>query len=213
MDSTATEIICILDCSGSMVTMGPEAKNGFNKFLAKQKELPGKAVFTLVMFDHEYELKVCRRDIKEVKPLGTYPLGGSTALLDAVGKTMVDAERRLKEIPEDLRPAKTLVMILTDGQENASQEFTKKSVKQIIENRQNELAWEFVFLGANQDSFSEAGGVGIGFANASNFGNTGTGVLRAFATMNLAASDYRSKGKLLRSATYYYDSTEKEEEE
>jgi uncharacterized protein YegL len=121
MKENLTELVFILDRSGSMGTMAKEAIGGFNAFLEEQKKLPGEAKLTLALFDHQYSLVCNGKDIKDVEPLDdkTYVPRGTTALLDAIGRTIDDVGSRLSATTEAERPSKILVAILTDGQENA----------------------------------------------------------------------------------------------
>jgi hypothetical protein len=142
--------VFLLDVSGSMETCWDDTIGGFNSFLADQKALGG--TLTLVQFDHEYNKTCDRVDIKSVAPLtrDTYKPRGSTALLDAIGAT-------IKEWTSNTCPS---VVILTDGLENASHTYTKVHIKDLIEQKTKE-GWTFAYLGANQDAFAEAGGIGI----------------------------------------------------
>ena len=142
--------IFLLDCSGSMESCWDDTIGGFNAFLNEQKADGG--TLTLIQFDHEYQLNYESKPIGEVKPLTreTFKPRGSTALLDAIG-------RAVKEVRTQTIPT---VIILTDGQENASHKYTKAHIKDLIEERQNH-GWQFVYLGANQDAFAEAGSIGI----------------------------------------------------
>ena len=142
--------VFILDRSGSMESCRDDTIGGFNTFLNDQKTLGG--TMTLVQFDHEYNEVYKKKDIKDVVPLtaATFQPRGSTALLDAIGKT-------IKNWDADTKPS---VVILTDGQENASHVFTKVHIKDLIEQKTKE-GWTFAYLGANQDAFAEAGSIGI----------------------------------------------------
>lgn len=154
MDHPAThqsiDRVFLLDCSGSMESCWDDTIGGFNSFLVDQKPTGGS--LTLVQFDHEYQLTYERLKIDEVPPLSreTYKPRGSTALLDAIGRL----------IKEWNSPSNPSVVILTDGQENSSNNFTKAHVKDLIEQKTKE-GWTFAYLGANQDAFAEAGSIGI----------------------------------------------------
>lgn len=163
MKKDSAEIVFILDRSGSMGSMAQEAISGFNAFLEDQKKLPGEARLTLVLFDHEYTLVYGGKDIKSAEPLcdHTYVPRGCTALLDSIGRTIDDVGKRLNEMAEEERPGKVLVAILTDGLENASSDFTKAKISEMISHQREKYAWEFVFLAANQDAISEAAKIGI----------------------------------------------------
>jgi Mg-chelatase subunit ChlD len=141
--------IFILDRSGSMETCRDDTIGGFNAFLGEQKVEGG--TLTLILFDHEYQVVYSAKPIEEVAPMtrDAFVPRGSTALLDAIGKTIKDT------------PTGTpTVVILTDGQENSSHQYTKAHIKDLVEQKTKE-GWTFVYLGANQDAFAEAGGLGI----------------------------------------------------
>ena len=137
-----------------MKDMELEARNGFNAFLESQQKLPGEARLTLVLFDHEYIVAHDGVPIKDVPSLDehTYVPRGTTALLDAIGRTINTIGERLDKAPEPERPGKVIVAILTDGLENASQEFKRKQIFKMIKHQREVYSWEFIFLGARQDA-------------------------------------------------------------
>lgn len=150
--------VFILDRSGSMETCLDDTIGGFNAFLREQKPLGGTLSF--VQFDHEFICVYDMKPINDVEPLNheTYKPRGSTALLDAIGKT-------IKSIDPDRTP---IIAILTDGLENASHSFTKAHIKDLIEQKTKD-GWTFMYLGANQDAFSEAGNMGISARHTMNY--------------------------------------------
>ncbi len=155
-----TDFTVVLDRSGSMASCREEAENGLNHLIEKQRADSGDSVFTLVQFDTEYEFVHKAVPIGEVPRCALVPRG-MTALLDAVGRSIAEAGDRLKRMPASDRPGLVVFVIVTDGQENSSHEFTKSQVKQMIEHQQTTYGWKFIFLGANQDAFAEAQGLGI----------------------------------------------------
>jgi len=160
MRQDLTDLTVVLDRSGSMHACRSDAEGGLNSFIAKQKELPGECIFTLVQFDTVYEF------VHKAIPLKTVPHchlepRGNTALLDAVGRAIVETGERLRALPEHERPGLVVFVIVTDGQENSSQEYTKARVREMIEHQQSVYQWQFTYLGANQDAFAEAGSMGI----------------------------------------------------
>jgi uncharacterized protein YegL len=173
-----TEIVCIIDRSGSMESIRTDAIGGFNAFLAEQQKLPGDAKLTLVLFDHEYILHLDGVPLQDVQPLDetTYVPRGTTALLDAIGRTVDDVGKRLGATPEDERPGKVIVVILTDGLENASRDYTHERVRALITHQSEKYSWEFVFLAANQDAIAAAGQIAIQPQNAVAFAATPAGV-------------------------------------
>jgi hypothetical protein len=168
MQSDLTYIVYILDRSGSMQPLASDAIGGFNAFLAGQQQLPGRADFMLVLFDHEYLVQVPRTDIQKVQPLDarTFVPRGQTALLDAIGRTLDDIGRELAGTPEAHRPAKVIVAIFTDGLENASRVYTHARIAEMIRHQQEKYSWEFLFLAANQDAVASAAKLAIPAANA-----------------------------------------------
>jgi len=193
MRKELTEIVCVVDRSGSMGAMRREAIGGFNAFLSAQKAEPGEAVLTLVLFDHEYELVHDAVPIAQVPPLDgeTYEPRGTTALLDAVGRTIDDVGRRLAGTPEPQRPDKVIVAILTDGLENASQDYTHRKVAKMIAHQREKYSWEFVFLAANQDAIATAARMSIDAADAIGFAGTAEGVRDAYVCMSSEVSRRR----------------------
>ncbi len=158
-----TEIVCVLDRSGSMESVREDSIGGFNRFLKDQKAAPGEARMTVTIFDTVYEIIHDGKPIAEVPDLTheTYIPRGMTALLDAVGRTIDNVGARLKGLTEDERPEKVIFVILTDGQENASKEYTREKLLASINHQQEKYGWEFLYLGANQDAFAVARGIGI----------------------------------------------------
>ena len=163
MKDNLTELVFILDRSGSMAGLETDTIGGFNSMIEKQKEEPGDAYVTTVLFDHEYKLLHDHTDLKDIKPMTReeYSARGSTALLDAIGKTIDDVGVRLNDTPEEERPSKVIFVITTDGYENASRVYSKSKVKEMIEHQQSKYSWVFMFLGANMDAVGEAAGLGI----------------------------------------------------
>src|SRR5574337_1031447 len=194
MKDNLTELVFILDRSGSMNSMETEALNGFNSFVDEQKKLSGEANLTLAIFDHEYTLIHNGRSIKEIEPLtrSVYSARGMTALLDAVGRTMDDVGRRLAKMAESDRPSKVLVAILTDGLENASKDYTKSKINEMISHQKDKYSWEFMFLAANQDAFAEGSGIGVNYGKTMNFDMSLAGMTKSFNAMNASAKIYRS---------------------
>lgn len=158
-----TELVFILDRSGSMYGLEQDTIGGFNSMLEKQKADSGEAFVTTVLFDHHIRFLHDRLPLREVKPMTTddYTVRGSTALLDAVGSTIQHIARIHKYAHSDHKPAKTLFVIITDGMENASRQYTYDRVKALISHEQEKYGWEFLFLGANIDAAAEGARFGI----------------------------------------------------
>ena len=158
MNTHLTEIAYLLDRSGSMEPLREAAITAFNDFLRVQLDVPGDARLTLVQFDDAYEVPVAALPVQEVPQLtaATYEPRGSTALLDAIGRTILDFDRRLAGVAAADRPGKVIFAIFTDGFENASREFTAARIGDLIRQRREQQDWEFLFLAANQDAIATA---------------------------------------------------------
>lgn len=178
MRENLTEMVFVLDRSGSMRSLTADTIGGFNELIEKQKKIEGDAYVTTVLFDHEYEVLHDHVALGEVAPLTDreYFARGGTALLDAVGRTINTVGVRLAATPEEERPAHVVFVITTDGMENASREYTAKQVREMVEHQQQKYSWQFVFLGANMDAVSEAGKLGISASHAANFAPSRRGV-------------------------------------
>lgn len=177
MHSQLTEIVFILDRSGSMTGMSHAAISGFNEFLAAQQAIvddhgqPLPATFSLVLFDHEFLVVHNRVPIASAAPLTatTYQPRGSTALLDAIGRGIDHLGTRLAATPEAERPARIVFAILTDGEENSSRQYSMHAINQRITHQTDAYSWEFLFLGANQDAIATAASMGIHAHSAATF--------------------------------------------
>lgn len=193
-----TDIICVIDKSGSMESIATDAIGGFNSFLEGQKAAPGEANMTIALFDTEYKLKVSGMKIREVRGFNrkNYVPGGCTALLDAVGRTIDEVGARLAKTPEQERPEKVIFAILTDGEENSSTDYTQKQIKEKIQHQSAVYQWQFIFLAANQDAFESAESIGISRDHAANFTADAEGVEVNFCMMNDAVASYRESGKV-----------------
>jgi hypothetical protein len=156
MNNDYTHIAMIIDRSGSMFTAWPDVQGGYAEIVKTNKEAPGKCTFTVAAFDTEYDILEDFTDIQSVKDSLLVDPRGSTALLDAIGNTVTSVGQRLAAMNEEDRPAKVLVIVQTDGQENASNEYTAERVKQLIEDQTNKYGWQFQFIGADQASVTEA---------------------------------------------------------
>lgn len=194
MNPSLTEIIFLLDRSGSMAGLESDTIGGFNAFIEKQRQLKGEAMVTAVLFDDKYEILWNGVDVKKVKLTGKeYYVRGCTALLDAVGKTILDIGYRLSAIEESKRPGNVIFVITTDGLENASKEFTYKKVKELIQHQQEKYNWSFIFLGANMDAAKEAESIGICKDDAYDFVASKTGIHTMYCTASNAVSEMRGK--------------------
>ena len=196
MKENLTEMVFILDRSGSMSNLTKDTIGGFNTMIENQKKEDGDAVLTTVLFDDMYELLHDGINIQDVKELTNkeYYARGMTALLDAIGKTINTVGERLNKTKEEDRPSKIIFVITTDGQENSSKEFTQKQIKEMIEHQTNTYNWQFMFLGANIDAVSTAQSFGISGQFASNYTANSRGTDALYTTLSKSVSSYRSVG-------------------
>ena len=195
MRENLTEMVFVLDRSGSMSGLAADTIGGFNELIEKQKKIEGDAYVTTVLFDHEYEVLHDHVALKEVAPLTDkeYFARGSTALLDAVGRTIDSVGARLAAAPEEERPEHVVFVITTDGMENASREYTAKQVREMVEHQQQKYSWQFVFLGANMDAVSEARNLGISAKYAADFTPSHSGVRKMYSmALDSVMSDKRT---------------------
>ena len=195
-NNNITELVFVLDRSGSMSGLESDTVGGFNSLIKDQKNSEGKAFVTTVLFDTEFIYVHDRVDISTVKPLTEkdYVPRGCTALLDAVGMTIQHIAGIHKYArPEDV-PSKTIFVITTDGMENASREFRYDTVKKLIEKEQKKYGWEFIFLGANIDAAATADSMGI--AHASNYKADGKGTKLMYGAVGRAVRCMRESAPL-----------------
>lgn len=191
MNQDHTEIVIVLDRSGSMSSIKEDMEGGLNQFFEDQKKEPGRANVTLTQFDTEYEIVYSGKDLKDV-PAAELTPRNATALLDAIGRTIHEVGKRLADTDEADRPGKVIFLIITDGLENASREFTRTQVKTLIKEQIAKYSWAFVYLGANQDSFAEARSLGIDIAVDYTADSVGTRA--ATEGMSKGVSRYRGGG-------------------
>jgi uncharacterized protein YegL len=160
MRSDLTDITMVIDRSGSMQSIRTDAEGGINSFIEQQKQEPGEANVTLVQFDTDYEFVHSGVPIRQVPAFKLVPRG-STALLDAVGRAINETGARLAATNEAQRPGLVAFVIVTDGEENSSREFTRDQIRTMVEHQQSAYKWQFTFLAANQDAFAAGGSMGI----------------------------------------------------
>lgn len=193
MKKDLTELVFILDRSGSMGGLESDTIGGYNAMLNKQKAMAGEATITTVLFDDAYELLHDRINLKGVRPITDkeYYVRGTTALLDAIGKSIQKIVNVQKNTDEDEKAEKVLFVITTDGQENASREFTYNKIKSMIEHQKTKFGWDFIFLGANIDAVSEAEKFGIESSHAAQFHNDSAGIDLNYKMVSEAISELR----------------------
>lgn len=178
MDNNITEIVFILDKSGSMQGLEKDTVGGFNALLKKQKKEKGRAYITTILFDTTWTMLYDRVELQEMECLkeSDFIVGGCTALLDTMGFAIGHIEKIHKYVRAEDIPQKTIFVIMTDGMENSSKKFTQKQIKALVESKQNDNQWEFVFLGANIDAIETATMYGIESESAAEFNTTEDGI-------------------------------------
>lgn len=197
MNSDYTHITMVIDRSGSMASCWKDVKGGYAEIVKQNKAESGKCTFTVAAFDTGYELIEDFTDIQNVQEtLAVNPRGG-TALLDALGKTIVTVGEQLAKLDEADRPLKCLVLVQSDGEENSSREFTKDQIKKLIDEQTNTYKWEFQFIGASLDSIDDAKSWGFNAANTSTYNTKNS--LDTFTLLGEKMSRMRSAPDL---ATY-----------
>jgi len=209
-----TEIVCILDRSGSMQSIIVEAIGGFNGFLNDQKKEPGDCKLTMVQFDDRYELVHNGVNIQDVPELtkDTYVPRGMTSLLDAIGKTINDISDRYGKTEEINNPAKTIFFILTDGEENSSKEFNYNTINKMITEKKDKEKWMFIFASSDIKGKETAKGMGIADGNFMAFANNGVSQTRTYQSVNSVMSRMRSQTLADYSATLDNALTDEERE-
>ena len=197
MRNDLTELVLILDCSGSMAGLESDTIGGFNSVLERNKALPGDAVITTVLFNHEARLLHDRQPIQSVPPITAedYSVGGSTALLDAMGEAIEKIDNAHKHIAEDYRPGKVQFVIVTDGLENASRRWRLPEIRRLVDARR-ERGWDFLFLGANMDAIATAESLGIHQDRAVTAMADKAGVPLQYEAVTEAVSAFRASGRL-----------------
>jgi hypothetical protein len=194
MKENLTEINVVLDRSGSMCSIADDTIGGFNEFLKTQQEVDGDAFITLSQFDDVYEVVYSAMNIKEAPMLssGTFKPRGATALLDAIGKSINLTGERLANLSEDDRPSKIIFVILTDGGENSSREFTNTQINDMIKHQTDMYSWDFVFIGANQDAIKVGANMGFKVGNSMTYASNSIGTTCAFTSISEKMTMYRS---------------------
>ena len=192
-DSTITLIAALLDRSGSMQGIADDMRGGFDAYIAKQHSQPGSTRVTLAQFDDQYEIVYQNSDVDTVPPLVLEPRG-CTALFDSIGRFVTEIGSGLAALPEDQRPGDVTVLVMTDGYENASTEWTVEAVRALITQQETNYAWDFVFLGANMDAVDVGTNLGFAPGKSLTWDASGDGVKGAFAAVSGYTSRKRSRG-------------------
>ena len=198
MKKNLTEIVFILDRSGSMAGLESDTVGGFNAMIEKQKRAEGEALVSTVLFDGESEVIHDRVDLRNIKPLteDDYSVRGCTALIDAIGGAIRHIGNIHKYAREEDVPEHTLFVITTDGMENASRRYSSEEVKKMIERQKEKYGWEFLFLGANIDAVETAKGFGIGADRAVNYRSDSVGTRLNYEVLSEAICAVRANAPL-----------------
>lgn len=207
-----TDITIILDRSGSMSSVKDDTIGGFNSFLAEQQKVEGEASLSLVQFDDQYEVVYVDKDINSADRLteATFQPRGMTALFDAIGQTINSVGQRLANLAEDKRPNKVVFVILTDGFENASREFSASKISEMINHQRNNYKWEFMFIGANQDAVLSAKEIGIPAAAALTYAANAEGTKMLFSRVAGKVASYRKSNN---AAALQFNDEDREEQQ
>ena len=194
MKNNLVELVFILDRSGSMCGLEKETIGGFNSMLERQKKEEGEAIVTTVLFDDKYELLHDRINIKGISAITDreYYVRGTTALLDAIGKTIKKIENVQRNTLKEERASKVLFVITTDGMENSSRIYSYEKIKKIIEDKKKEFGWEFIFLGANIDAVKAAESIGISEDRATNYNCDSEGTALNYKVISETVSSLRA---------------------
>lgn len=193
-----TKIVMIVDESGSMHRTRNDTIGGYNSFIDEQRKVPGTADVTMCLFSNSSRSLMNNVNINkdEVKLNSrNYCPNGSTALYDAIGSTITEVGKTLSEVPEPFRPEKVVVVIMTDGEENASKSYTRQQINDMITHQREKYAWEFVFLGANQDAFTEASKIGIARGSTMTYSDDSAGIKMSANSLSSNIRRYRSGGQ------------------
>ncbi len=196
MKKGLTELVFILDKSGSMSGLEADTIGGYNSMLTKQQSVEGECRITTVLFNNTYEMLHDRLDIRAVHGITEkeYQVGGSTALLDAIGSTIHKIINVQKHTAKDYSTKKVMFVIITDGEENASREYNAEKVKDQIERQKKKYGWEFIFLGANIDAVQTAGRFGINPDRTVDYLADSRGTELNFKAMARAVATFREEG-------------------
>jgi uncharacterized protein YegL len=194
MKKDLVELVFILDRSGSMLGLEKDTIGGFNSMLEQQNQTPGEAIVSTVLFDNAFEVLHNRKQLNEIKPMTSkeYFVRGSTALMDAIGRSIVKMASIYKKLKDDEKPEKTVFVITTDGMENASIEFSRSQIKEMIEYQKEKFNWEFIFLGANIDAISTARDFGIHGDRVANYVSDKVGTELNYRVISETISELRA---------------------
>ena len=206
MNQNYTDITIILDSSGSMQSVAKDTIGGFNTFLTEQQKLDGKASLSLVQFDSQVKVTYDAKNLKDIPELDSrsYNPNGYTALLDAIGTSIQAAGLRFSAMAEVDRPGKVIFVIMTDGEENSSREYTLDQINEMIKHQTEAYKWDFLFIGANQDAISAGSSLGIAPTRSMNYSANGLSTKAVFSSISSSMVNYRD-GSLASCDTFFSD--------
>lgn len=190
MKPNTTEIIVVLDRSGSMWSVKEDSEGGYNSFIEEQKAAPGECKVTLYQFDNVFETVYSQLNVQEVPKLDLRPRNG-TALLDAIGRAILETGKRFETMQEKDRPEKVVFVVLTDGHENMSNEFNYTQIASMIEHQQTKYSWLCTFLGAGMDVVKQAGDLGFHSGKTLGIAPNGAGQKGGYDSLSKTVADYR----------------------
>jgi len=208
-----THIAIVLDKSASMDSLTSSTIEGFNSFLKAQKEVEGEATMTLVQFADRSDTLMDVQPIVNADELSARNYradGNSTALLDALGRTMNNTEHQLSEMDEDQKPEKVIFVVITDGAENSSQEFEQKIIMEMINRHRDDSKWEFVFIGANQDAIQAGGSMGMRQGSSLSYAQSRVGTKAMYCSLSKGMTSYRRKGVVAASSDNFFSEEDRE---
>lgn len=220
IDNTKTEIILVLDRSGSMKRIKESMEESLNAFLEDQKSTPGLCLVTLIQFDDKYECVFNTQSIHDLPVIRIIPRGG-TALYDALGRTIVETSDRITNLSVSDKPDKVIVITITDGEENVSRKFNKDAIIKLISQHEEQYSWRFYYLGTNQDAFKVAKDIGIKNENALTYSTTKGGMRAMTKSLSYDVSRQRTNtsrpldalGKPLTMQALYQQNLDDEDDE
>jgi len=204
-------LFCV-DRSGSMSSIAKDMIGGYNEFIRKQKEIPSECFVSFYQFDDVYEAIFERINLQDVKDLDskTYSPRNSTALYDALGRTIKEYGEYLSSIPEKERPERILFVTITDGLNNASTHYTLEQVRNAIKHQTEAYKWDFVFLGSNIDAWDTGQSLGVSAQSVLQFASVGPSVGAAFGALSKGSTNYRISAA---KSTYAFDKEDREEQD
>lgn len=191
MKTGKSEVIIVLDRSGSMESIKNDMEGGLKTFIEKQKLDPGECFVSLYQFDTEYETVFENKNIQDVESIKIFPRG-STALFDAIGKATNSVGERLSKTSDEDRPETVIFVAITDGQENSSKEFKSPQIKDMVSHQTDKYNWKYLFMGANQDAILNGQNIGVVHGSSLNYGTSSQAISGAFFALSSGISCMKS---------------------